>query len=165
MVGHISMNWCISWNLFAFNASNSRFMCIVCTFYEYCACFLTKLAFARYRVIVLLYQLIKYCGDQNEKYRLGVIESLLNFNMQVSESDPLDRLRSVSWTSDKFPPPGLGLARVSHQVLQNNVNPWLTSPTCSKMTFEKNYCDRINCLRQFHLGFEMWFLEWSLFLR
>ena len=44
------------------------------------------------------------------------IESLLNVKTQVSESDSLDRLRSVSWTSDKFPPPGLGLARVSHQV-------------------------------------------------
>ena len=30
-------------------------------------------------------------------------------------SEAADRLRSVSWTSDKFPPPGLGLARVSHQ--------------------------------------------------
>ena len=30
-------------------------------------------------------------------------------------SEAADRLRSVSWTSDKFPPAGLGLARVSHQ--------------------------------------------------
>ena len=36
--------------------------------------------------------------------------------LQASENDSSDRLRSVSWTSDKFPPPGLGLARVSHQV-------------------------------------------------
>ena len=47
---------------------------------------------------------------------LAIVALLLNFFlMQTSVSDGPDRLRSVSWTSDKFPPPGLGLARVSHQ--------------------------------------------------
>ena len=60
-----------------------------------------------------------------------------------SKSETSDRLRSVSWTSDKFPPPGLGLARVAHQVGK----PWLLygifhlfagSPSISYLSYQQD---------------------------
>ena len=80
----------------------------------------------------------------------------------MSESDPSDRLRSVSWTSDKFPPPGLGLARVSHQVNYLKYHIMMSLPFS---VIWSNCFDRTSCLHQFLLGSETLFLEWFLFLR